>query len=316
MGTLIKDWWRTNHLPQATGADVYHVTVMPCYDKKLEASRPDFTPDGVRETDCVLTTGEVLKMMQEKDLDLRKLAESYTPDARDSVFPELLAAPGSSSGSYLHQTISSLIASLPASTLPDLRLSTKSLRGDDYIDYTLTSPSGTLFKGATCYGFRNLSNLVRKLGREKNLVATKGAIQAKRLVSRKKKDEDERGYDYIEVMACPSGCVNGGGQLPAKSRVVLDEEGLPRVDENLSGKDWVALVEERYWAIGQEENLRKGDEVHQSLLPYLSGQSTSTRKSEELIARIRKDMADRTEWCRTQYRAVESEEVNGLAVKW
>jgi hypothetical protein len=48
---------------------VYHVTIMPCYDKKLEASRQDFYNDiyRTRDVDCVLTTGEIESMLQDKE---------------------------------------------------------------------------------------------------------------------------------------------------------------------------------------------------------------------------------------------------------
>lgn len=124
----------------------------------------------------------------------------------------------------------------------------------------------TLFKGAKCYGFRNLQNLVRKVGREAGVQVGRGA--AGRLPASSsssssspsafafrgrgrlgKKGENEGigagggggGYDYVEVMACPGGCVNGGGQLrppPLSSTpptrphsgngMDVDEEGFKR----------------------------------------------------------------------------------------
>ena len=47
---------------------IYHVTVMPCYDKKLEASRQDFYNEqyATRDVDCVITTGELELLMREK----------------------------------------------------------------------------------------------------------------------------------------------------------------------------------------------------------------------------------------------------------
>lgn len=59
-------------------AEVYHVSVMPCYDKKLEASRDDFqVPETqVREVDCVLTSSEVLAIIQERGIDFLALPES------------------------------------------------------------------------------------------------------------------------------------------------------------------------------------------------------------------------------------------------
>ena len=51
---------------------IYHVTVMPCYDKKLEASRQDFYNEAyaTRDVDCVITTGELQLLMQDKGWDL------------------------------------------------------------------------------------------------------------------------------------------------------------------------------------------------------------------------------------------------------
>lgn len=62
MGTILK-----KHYAKSIGASprsIYHVAIMPCYDKKLEASRDDFY-DKVHETrdvDCVLATTEILKV--------------------------------------------------------------------------------------------------------------------------------------------------------------------------------------------------------------------------------------------------------------
>lgn len=55
---------------------------MPCYDKKLEASRPDFFLDefDTREVDCVLTTGEIEKMFQEQNIDFTQVPEAQVDD--------------------------------------------------------------------------------------------------------------------------------------------------------------------------------------------------------------------------------------------
>jgi iron only hydrogenase large subunit-like protein len=61
--------------------NVYHVTVMPCYDKKLEAARPDFYDDSLhsRDVDCVLTTQEILDIIREKQIDFVTLPETPIP---------------------------------------------------------------------------------------------------------------------------------------------------------------------------------------------------------------------------------------------
>ncbi|GAA5821693.1 hypothetical protein JCM11251_000975 [Rhodosporidiobolus azoricus] len=110
--------------------EIYHVAVMPCYDKKLEASRPDFStshpsssstspePISVRDVDLVLTTGEVAKMLADKGSSLRSLARGSASKECDGAeeatfFPfSHLSKPerGTSSGGYVHAAISSLLA--------------------------------------------------------------------------------------------------------------------------------------------------------------------------------------------------------------
>lgn len=58
--------------------DIYHTTIMPCYDKKLEASRDDFYNDifNTKDVDCVLTTTEIIDIIKEKQIDFINLEES------------------------------------------------------------------------------------------------------------------------------------------------------------------------------------------------------------------------------------------------
>ena len=76
MGSLVKEFFGKHAL--GVGADqVYHVSVMPCYDKKLEASRSDFYNDVLktRDVDCVLTTGEIEKMVFEQGMEFGSIPE-------------------------------------------------------------------------------------------------------------------------------------------------------------------------------------------------------------------------------------------------
>jgi len=164
---------------------------------------------------------------------------------------------------------------------------------------------------------------------------------------------EEKGYDYVEVMACPGGCVNGGGQLrpiARSSQQKEDEEGYVRnweesgvqmlaaTDETGGGmapsqgpqwgnKEWTKEVEKAYW--------------HDLPTPPPSPKQSSNEiesaleLADRLALRVKVDVCrprnvDQGSWgvemdsdaeqrCRelfrTQYRAVESE-VIGLAVKW
>ncbi|KJA19912.1 hypothetical protein HYPSUDRAFT_43802 [Hypholoma sublateritium FD-334 SS-4] len=271
---------------------VYHVTVMPCYDKKLEASRKDFYDEAyaTRDVDCVITTGELELLMREKGWDLG-LAVPGERDAGavSADIPELIQHPGTSSGSYLH----AIMAHVRASSDTPLELAVKMVRNADYEEYTLTEGGRTVFKGAKCYGFRNLQNIVRKVGKERGVRTGGGA--AGRLAARVRNGAkgEESKYDYVEVMACPGGCVNGGGQLkPAR-----DAEGHERDwgDGMPSGKwgdrEWTRTVEATYWRDEQT---------------YLEARA-------DHAGRVRGALGRRA--LRTGYAAVESDVV-GLAVKW
>lgn len=268
---------------------------MPCYDKKLEASRKDFYDEvySTRDVDCVITTGELELLMRDKGWDLSlPVAGELDGPRTDGYIPELLQHPGSSSGSYLQ----SIIEHIQGASGTALKLSVKMMRNADYEEYTLTEENGrVVFKGAKCYGFRNLQNIVRKVGKERGVRTGSGAAGrlAGRMAGRRGRGEEtEKKYEYVEVMACPGGCVNGGGQVKRPSRDAEEyerdwaENGVS-VDGMPSGKwgdkEWTMRVEEAYWR----------------------GGVTGPVADLELEAGL----------LRTEYRAVESD-VIGLAVQW
>ncbi|KAL5485235.1 NAR1 [Sanghuangporus weigelae] len=302
MGTLVKKW-----LAQKWGKKpdkIYHVTVMPCYDKKLEASRQDFYDEAyaTRDVDCVITTGELERMMRERGFDISQpLPSSETqndllvsvPDSASddrsigfSRLPTLLSHPGTSSGSYLHSLLH-----LQHSSDPTAELTARQVRGMDFEEYILRSreTGKVIFKGARCYGFRNLQNIVRRVGRAAGVQVGRGAagrltnpnaLRAKtkvRVRAKKGRDEnadvkenavtngdaneEDRPYDYVEIMACPGGCVNGGGQLkPVLSSngsendiIIINGLATPPPPQNDSAdmrwgtRAWTRRVEEAYW---------------------------------------------------------------------
>lgn len=214
IGAIIK-----HHLCQKSGlrpGDIYHVTVMPCYDKKLEASRDDFVfrdqSDGsdqmTTEVDSVLTTGEVVDLIQLKAVDFSNLDEAPLDKLLSNVSEEghLFGVRGSSGG------YADTVFRYAAKTLfdQDIKgpLEFRTLRNSDFKEVTLEVEGKTVLKFALCYGFRNLQNVVRKI------------------------KEGKSDYHYLEIMACPSGCLNGGGQLKPKP--------------GQSGKDLVQALESTY----------------------------------------------------------------------
>ncbi|KAF8625432.1 hypothetical protein AX15_005391 [Amanita polypyramis BW_CC] len=284
MGTLVKQWLgeRWGKKPN----EIYHVTVMPCYDKKLEASRKDFYNEvySTRDVDCVITTGEMEILIRDKGWDLSAAVEGEADE--NGTFPELLQHPGSSSGSYLQNIMNYVLQTW----LVPVEVSVKTVRNADYEEHMVREVEGgkVVFKGARCYGFKNLQNVVRKVGKERGVQVGSGAA-GKLAVRRTRKlvGEGDKGYDYVEVMACPGGCVNGGGQLRPQDRD-WGENGVRWGD-----REWTKKVEESYW-----RDTRDGHEL-------------PTRPAEGLAAEILEQGLE----LRTEYRAVESDVV-GLAVKW
>nr|KMM64857.1 LET1 protein [Coccidioides posadasii RMSCC 3488] len=224
---------------------IWHLAIMPCFDKKLEASRQELTDASwqttnhdmfaspamdqpIRDVDCVITSRELLMLASSRNisllnLPLTPLPSSFTtpfPDPRIAqfLFPKHLASNQSvfsgPSGGYLHHLLTTHQALHPNSSIQAQRG-----RNADVIDYTLVSAETgrPIIKAARYYGFRNIQNLVRKLKPAK----TSRLPGARATVSRRTGTSAPHtaagggvsDYAYIEVMACPGGCTNGGGQI-------------------------------------------------------------------------------------------------------
>lgn len=370
MGTLIKTWMgakcQKSYVPSSPPSSrksnscgdrpdkMYHITVMPCYDKKLEASRSDFYNEqyATRDVDCVLTTGELQRMMLEAEFDIH----SPVP-GEDDLFPknfldvpDLVQEPGSSSGSYLQSLITSLSSPSSSSSSSSSSLITHSKRiRSDYEEYTVrnTETGEIVFKGATCYGFRNLQNLVRKVGRQAGLGAgrtakskSSGGVSLRAVARRRKAATvdvkevevgEDRGYDYVEVMACPGGCVNGGGQLkaPPSSSSSIDEEGFTRTwpapaplttDSSLQpqtptpisdGSEPPNMMASERW--GDKTFLKRVEAAYWNVHGLDTPPPSPPPSSSVLVDRVLAGLGG--EVLRTEYHAVVSEVV-GLAVKW
>lgn len=185
--------------------EVYHVSVMPCYDKKLEASRDDFLflveSQGenrdrgnlmIAEVDSVLTSVEVLDLLQQKSVDFNSLEESPLDRLLTNINDEghLYGVTGGSGG--YAETIFRHAAKTIFGREIKGPLEFKNVRNSDFREVTLEVDGEIVLKFALCYGFRNLQNIVRKIKIGKG------------------------DYHFLEVMACPSGCLNGGGQVKPK----------------------------------------------------------------------------------------------------
>ncbi|XP_078440472.1 ferredoxin hydrogenase [Wolffia australiana] len=195
IGTVIK-----HHLCAQMGLkpeNIYHVTVMPCYDKKLEAARQEFifsvdregVESRIAEVDSVLTTREILDLIQSRAVDFKSLPEASLDRLLTNVDNEgCLFGVSGGSGGYAETVFVHAAKELfgkEISSPVDFRV----LRNADFQEAVLEVDGEVALRFALCYGFRNLQNIVRKIKIGKC------------------------DYHFVEIMACPSGCLNGRGQL-------------------------------------------------------------------------------------------------------
>lgn len=164
------------------------------------------------------------------------------------------------SGGYLQYILLRLQSTHPNSTISITRG-----RNSDTVEYTLSQPPSSpgappteIIKFARSYGFRNIQNLVRKLKPQKRRVlprfGKKGA--GGQVVLGGAGQGEGTGYAYVEVMACPGGCTNGGGQVKVGDKLITGEgetvgggsEVEVGVESQAKQREWLGKVDEAYWS--------------------------------------------------------------------
>lgn len=278
-GTLLK-----SVLSKSLGihpSQIWHLAIMPCFDKKLEASRGELTDQSwsedhlatlespVRDVDCVITSRELLSLAEARGIQLASLPLRPLPHTDAPPFPDTriarylfpkprrraqATADAGSSGGYLYHILRIQQILHPSSTI-----SIQRGRNADVVEYALTVPNSEkpLMKCARYYGFRNIQNLVRKLKPPKQSKLP-GAIR--RMANTAGGTE----YAYVEVMACPGGCTNGGGQIKVEDVVNVLPQTRGEVVEKVTPqgqKEWLRRVDEAYYSADDSDDLNDDEDV-------------------------------------------------------
>lgn len=187
--------------------EVYHVAIMPCFDKKLEASRKDFLDEEAqaKDVDCVLATTEIIELITNLSIDFVNL-ELAQLSAQEIMLSGISEDGSTVLGSNVNATSGGPLEYI-------FRYAAKELfnvdvtgpleyvvgRNPDFREVTLVVDGQEMLKFAIAYGFRNIQSIMTKIRRNKCP------------------------YHYVEIMACPSGCLNGGGQIKPKSTLLASE---------------------------------------------------------------------------------------------
>lgn len=241
--------------------NIYHLSIMPCFDKKLESARPELVSLGATpDVDCVLTAKELVNLIEASEFNLvPSLGLSELPQVSlDTLYTSAAPASwplgplswlndsGDESGGYASNYLHILQAHLMLEN-PDLYtadgfvIDTVVGKNSDVYEMRLMHKGEKVASAAVVNGFRNIQNLVRKLkpvpgGAAKTTKANPLAARRRARVGAKsalaEETADASKCDYVEIMACPSGCINGGGQISAPQQT--------------QEKEWLAQVKEIY----------------------------------------------------------------------
>jgi len=205
-GALLKTYYanKIGKKPQ----DIYSVSIMPCTAKKYEANRPELGRDGYADIDVVLTVQELAKMIKSAGINYKDLPDTQFDDpfGLGTGAGEIFGA----TGGVMEAALRSVYEIVTGEELKNLDFT--EVRGFEGIKEA-TVPVGNLnVKVAVAHGLGNARKLM-------------DAVRAKQV-----------DYHFIEIMACPGGCIGGGGnpiknweKMAKRLKAVYEEDkNLPR----------------------------------------------------------------------------------------
>ena len=166
-------------------ANIVSVSIMPCTAKKFECERPEMNDSGYQDVDYVLTTREAAGMMKEAGIDLSSLEDSeYDDPLGMSTGAAVIFG---NTGGVMEAALRTAYALITGTELDDVNI--EAVRGIDGVREAAIQVGDLTVKAAVAHGLANARQVLEgiKSGRFKD-------------------------YAFIEIMACPGGCIGGGGQ--------------------------------------------------------------------------------------------------------
>ena len=170
---------------------IYTVSVMPCIAKKFESKRPEMKENGLEDVDNVITTRELARMIKQANIDFEKLEDSKFDDPMGEATGA--AAIFGVTGGVMEASLRTAEDILTGKELP--KIDFEQVRGSQGI------------KRAT----------ITIAGKPISVVAASGLANAKKILEEIK--TGKANYQFVEIMACPGGCIMGGGQPIKHSKV-------------------------------------------------------------------------------------------------
>jgi NADP-reducing hydrogenase subunit HndD len=198
---------------------IFVVSIRPCTAKKYEAQRPELSSTGYADVDVVLTTRELARMIKEAGIDFNELPERQFDDPMGEASGAAVIF--GATGGVMEAALRTVAEILEGKSIDNIEY--EAVRGVEGIKEATVEAGGMKIKAAVAHGLGNARKLMEKI----------------------KAGEAE--YHFIEIMGCPGGCVNGGGQPIQPSHV----------------RSWIDLRSERAKAIYDEDRslpIRKSHE--------------------------------------------------------
>ncbi len=180
--------------------DIFVVTIMPCTAKKFERTRDHQDAAGVKDIDASLTVRELARLIKRSGISFNALKEGKFDDPLGIASGAGLIF--GATGGVMEAALRTVVATLEGKTPQSLDF--KAVRGTKGIKEATVKVGGNDVKVCVASGIKNAKSVMEKV---KNGTAD---------------------YHFIEIMTCPGGCVNGGGQ-PVRGSDVLNNVDLKAV---------------------------------------------------------------------------------------
>ena len=197
-GAIIKTWYAQKE--GLDPKDIVVVSIMPCTAKKFEVQREDEAAAGVPDVDIALTTRELARLINRAHIKFELLPdEEFDPSLGESTGAGAIFG---ATGGVMEAALRTAADTLEGRSVEDIEY--KEVRGTNDIKEASYKIAGMDVNVAVVSGLKNVDKLLKQV---KN---------------------GEKSYHFIEVMCCPGGCVNGGGQpiQPASVRNFTDLKAL------------------------------------------------------------------------------------------
>ncbi len=226
MGATVKNHFAK--LADIKKEDLFVVSIVPCIAKKFEAARPEFAENGIRDVDAVITSKEMLDMMALTNTEV----EDIVPCEFDEPYKQVSGAGilFGASGGVAEAALRMAVEKVTGKPLTE-HLDFEEIRGFEGVKESTVDAGDTKLRIAVVSGLNNAEPIIEKIIRGVDV-----------------------GYDIIEVMACPGGCICGAGHpvpekidaLEKRQQVLVNIDKTSKYRKSQENPDILNLYKEFY----------------------------------------------------------------------